>query len=346
MVTKKRERGAAIVESTLVMTTTLLLIFGSISIAIDCYQRIAADSGAFFAAHVYTLNIAEPTSGAYETLAAQKSMSTLANNVAKNMMISSMQAQMQALSVTNRGFALSGDVAYFNQYARHGGVSLIAPQARQALVEQKAYGIFGTLGGLSVNGAGIEPDMQIINPSFDMASKSSYAVSGGESAKYYGTGMDLPPYYFSHNYLGYCTSLVWGVGCNKTWEFRGLGVAEYLTNTNWSGPSVSILDSPGTTPNVFAAMLCHQRVYAYTTTHQFLDNVRPLYGKKNNPKSTTDPVYEETPALKGSQNWKTFPFKLIYAWDAVIADGTSVDPNYQIGTETTNPLAGCENVSG
>lgn len=325
------------------MTTALLLIFGSISIAIDCYQRIAADSGAFFAAHVYTLNIAEPNSGAYETIVAQQSMSTYANNVAKNMMLSSMEAQMQAVSVTNGGFALSSNPAYFNQNSRHGGVSLIAPQARQALVEQKAYGIFGTLGDLSVNGAAIEPDMQIINPSFDIASNASYAVAGGESAKYYGTGMDLPPYYFSHNYLGYCTSLVWGVGCDATWEFRGLGVAEYLTNTNWSGPEVSILDSPGTTPNVFAAMLCHQRVYAYTTTKLF-GSTFPLFDP-NNLASGTDQPYEETPALSAGQNWMDYPTKLIYGWDAVISNGTSVDPNYQIGTEATNPLAGCENVT-
>jgi hypothetical protein len=347
-ISKKRERGSVIVESTLVMSTTLLMIFGSISLAIDCYQRISADSGAFFAAHVYALNIAKPNADAYETPARQASMTTYANNVAKDMMISSMRAQMKFVGVPNSGFSLTGDPTYFDKNSRHGGVSIVTPQAQQALVSQDAYGLFGSIAKFSVTGASIEPDMQIVNPIYDIAGNSSYAVSGGTAAKYFGTGMDQPPYYLSHNYLGYCTSLVWGVGCNQTWQFRGLGVAEYLNDSNWSGPAVSILDSPGSTPNVFSAMLCHQRVYAWTTQHFFNSPSLPAYGMRDpggTANAAADAVWNETPALASNQSWTTYPFKLIYGWDAVIADDTSINSSSQTGAMTSNPLAGCQNVS-
>jgi hypothetical protein len=173
----------------------------------------------------------------------------------------------------------------------------------------------------------------VINPDLNISSNSNYAASTSGN-RYFGTGMDQPPYFFTHNYYLYCTVMVWYGTCNSQEVFLSLGTAEYLDSTNWNTGAPSIAG----TGNMFSAMLCHQRVYAWAAQHLFPDAVRPPYT------SGVTTQYEESYPLANAADWQSHPASLVYSWDHPLPWLYTPPAGGIPGSVQTTPLAGCSNV--
>jgi len=340
------QRGAVLVESTLVTSLTLLIALGGLSVASIGYARVSSDAAAFYAARVYSQAVSVPSLDAYITPASASSSSAIANKLVAQLIPGVYPATMQQVAIQNAGMGTVVDKSYFTQSSRHGGVSIVVPEAQQALVNVQSNGVYGIPSTMTINGVDMEPTMEIVDPDFDITADSTYSANSG-TAKYFGTAMDQPPYYLSRSYVKYCQSgNSWSGYCNMNWEFDSYGMAEYLNSTNISQPNASILMGNPSNPNVFAAMLCHQRVYSYIAQNFFpYANVYPnLPARYVYTKTANDP-YNETQPMPLGATWQQQPFKFLYKWDAYIPNGYQVAAGAQVGTMPLNPLNGCDQVN-
>ena len=339
-------RGTALIETTMVLSVLTLLLFGGLTMAIIGYQQITTDAGSFYAARAYAMALTAPTNSAVEQPADSQTAGAVANAVSNMLFPYIGKATFVKVPVASAGIAAL-PTSYYTQNARQGGVTLVTPQAQQAAITTQTAGIFSTGKPVSVPGVAMEPDAQIINPEFDLNGQNTYSNAvalqkNNAITKYFGTGMDTPPYFFGHNYMLYCTQLVTSSCTGSQLIFRAFGSAETLTSNNWSG-NVTIKQSAGGSPNAFEAMLCHQRVYAEIAQQLFSPAKRPAY---NNLKSVaSNAVFEENPNQAPGSAWKQNPLNLVYAWDHQVNNGANINAASTVGTTPTQPLAGCQYVS-
>jgi hypothetical protein len=339
------ERGAVLVESTLTTSVIMLIALGGLSLASIGYARISSDASAFYAAHTYAQAISIASNDAYLTTASAASATAIANRLVAELIPGNFPATIRQVPIANLGMGAGIDSSYYTPGSRHGGVSLVVPEGQQAFVADQTGGIYGIGSSIGVNGVAMEPTMEIVNPDFDIAGNPSFDSTTG-AARYFGTGMDQGPYYLSHNYVKYCGSRTpWSGRCGTRWKFDAYGVAEYLDSDNIAQPKASVLMGSQGNPNVFAAMLCHQRVYAYIAQNFFppaavYPNLpaRPVYT------STASNPYNEISPMPSGTSWKQQPFKFVYSWDAYIPDGYVVAAGDTVGTMPLAPLNGCYQV--
>ena len=259
-----RQRGAALAEVAVLISFTLLVIFGMLQIILVGYLQIAGDSAVFVAAHQYTLGVTPSTIASAEASMVPKIIATaLTYNAATPNPVST--------------DVFTGVYGNINPNARNGGYSMVRPQNFQvSLGTTEAYnGVLGfntipissgaiegyylmTNSVMNNSGAGPnDPNAEssgVLNPQ----NASPFEPNADTNA----TNMNVPPYYAPTVTMQFCADpwLINGAGfddsCTNPVSYD-LGTAEFLDNNNYTQTNMGV-GLNGT----FQAMASHQRIYA------------------------------------------------------------------------------------
>lgn len=115
---------------------------------------------------------------------------------------------------------------------------------------------------------------------------------------------NVPPYYFTLAFMGYCPVLKFGSSC-PNWELRSLGLAEYLKDDNYN-TSANGIGTSGT----FQTMACHQRIFADLAAAFPVTMPTPSPPQGSNwDETTTGPL--SVAAFNGAS------FRMVYRWDVM-----------------------------
>lgn len=286
-------RGAALVETALVSSLVLMLLFGAVQIAIVGFYQMAADGAAFTNAHqiamIQSISTPDPSQNSSAHTWTQ-------NNILPNAMQGTSTTAAETISAAptppgNLDASLTTQFGLGNQLSRHGGFSLLQSTQLAATVTQTNIAglltLNGTTGNISVTGVAIEPEF--LEMCAHKASSCTDIGAGGNASSsfttknnYFTAGENTPPYMAGFHFLKRCVDQTttdapltvpngWSA-CQNT-EFRSLGLAAELDAYNW-GPSDSnnpnadgvygqTISTAGLGLNgAFRDLACHQRKYA------------------------------------------------------------------------------------
>jgi hypothetical protein len=286
-------RGAALVETALVTSLVLMLMFGAVQIALVGFYQMAADGAAFTNAHQIAMiqSIATPSAG--QNSAAH---TWTQNHILPSAMQGSNTAASEVISAAptppgNLDATLQSEFNLSSQSSRHGGFSVLQSTQLAATVQQSNIAglltLNGTTGNISVSGVAIEPEF--LEMCAHKASSCTDLGVGGNSStsfttenNYFTAGENAPPYMAGFHFMKMCVDQTatdnptqypngWA-GCQNT-EFRALGLATELDAYNWGANDSNNPDADsvygqtittaGTGENgAFRDLACHQRKYA------------------------------------------------------------------------------------
>jgi hypothetical protein len=282
-------RGAAMVETAMVMTTTLLMLFGIIQIGVIGFLQMACDGAAFIAAREY----ANGNTSTYTTVTKRPfpRVGTVAVNQYKPD-ASSVPVNFQESSI----------------YTRVGGASLVQGSHLEATVHASApSGALGvgiaSLSNVDVHGTTIEPQNQFYDDIYDVDAAGYTGSANGVNIFSGSTSQALentPMYYVSEHRLAVCTQASFtATNCPaQSVVLLSLGTAEFLDFDNWNRPNLGVgpYSSTNLASYTFGEMLCHQQQYALAAQNVFKSGSLP----SSSSLSTTN--------VSG-------PIGVIYSWD-------------------------------
>jgi hypothetical protein len=313
------DRGSALAETAIILSFTLLLLFGTMQLALSGYFQMQLDAATFEYAHAYALGVTD-TAGLDQ-------VSQLFPNVPSTSVVFSASSP-----------PLTNEPVNFTQFGqltnRYGGASIIRPQRLNA-VAQLSVSNFGFLSQSTIpfSAADVEGRYRVSNHDDD-AQGAAY-----DSQTVYNTQVDpitvddqnVPPYYFNFGFLFHCDRRPgWGASCPGGSEhLHSLGMAEYLKDGDDTVDGNYDMTTTGVTQGeAFQAMACHQRMYAQIA--QDLPPAKPVYA----PGRFWD---ENSGQTMGGQ---TVSFQLIYSWDqnSIVGAGNGLGR-----TRPLSPLNGCSN---
>jgi hypothetical protein len=266
---RRAPRGNALPETAIMISFTMIMLFGIMQIGLMTYYQASGDAAVFFTAHEYSI-YANPTN------INNSLTSTFPNVVAANVTVNPSQPPNVNDSLFQSVYGCNDEGSCPD--SRYSGYEVVRPQSFQAALQQGPHmaifhGIFG-FNDLPLSSGAVEPLYLITNTVWDNYGTGANANLGtgflnepdaspflsGSSAN----NMNVPPYYTYASVNQYFCSDVWSGGTfsgdscgNPAYWFLGMG--EYLNNANYSANTVGLAANPG---EVFQAMACHQRVYA------------------------------------------------------------------------------------
>ena len=245
MTRRGRSSGAALPESALVISTILLMILGSLRLAIVGYTQVSADAAAFTSARFS--GVGDPN-GATKTATAVSAVQAGDITTAQGL-----PAPAQAPVDYN----LSQDST------RHGGVTMMqAAQVVTTVLKTNLDGLLFGANSISVTSTAIAPQyLDFYSHENVLGQSYNSGAALGSAQNYFTGGENVPPYFVGFHYFEYCeASLESGpwTDCPGTIDFDAIGMAEFLDEDNWARtqPGVTGTDA------VFKEMLCHQNAYA------------------------------------------------------------------------------------
>jgi hypothetical protein len=262
-------RGAAMAETAMVLSFTMILLFGILQVVVIGYLQVAGDAAVFMAAHEYTLGVTQAN-----ITNAEKSM--VPNVIATNVTFTPAPPP----DVDPSPFtSIYGNI---NQSSRSGGYSLVRPQNYQVYLKSAALynGVLG-FSNMPLSSGAVEPYYLMSNsvmnnsgdgPNDPNALSGNYLNPGNASpfepnTDNDATNMNVPPYYAPTRDIEFCSDpyqsepaaaarfFPQGICANPAG--LNLGLAEYLDNDNYALSTMGV-NSGG----VFSAMAGHQRIYA------------------------------------------------------------------------------------
>jgi hypothetical protein len=260
---RHQTRGAAMAETAMVISFTLVMLFSIMQLILLGYFQIAGDAATFIAAHEYTLGVPQSSIASLE----QGMVPAVVANAVT--FIPSPPPSVDASLFTKIYGTMSST-------GRNGGYTLVRPQNFQVALKNANYnGAYGfksiPLSAGAVEGYYLMTNNQMDNagvgPNDDLGDGSVLTVSNSSpflpQSDAVIANMNTPPYYLPSPTMMICTTpwLVHGgqstTGqCSSTPEPWFLGLGEYLSNYNYGDTSV------GTGSNqTFQAMAIHQRIY-------------------------------------------------------------------------------------
>lgn len=266
-------RGAALAETAVVVSFTLIVLFGILQLVVISYLQIAGDAATFVAAHEYTLGVSQ------------------------NTIVQTESSMIPAIIATSVSFTPAppptvDPTLFTNVYGamtsnnRHGGYTMVRPQNFQVYLNQNTgagatatyKGVFGfnntPISSGAVEGYYLmtqnEMDNFGVDPNSDVGGNilnEAYASPFLPQSDAIVANMNTPPYYLPNPIMKICTypwrvtSTVnnFGTQCPSGYASAWyLGLGEYLSNYNYAATG-----GMGTAASqVFAAMAVHQRLYA------------------------------------------------------------------------------------
>ena len=240
-----RWSGAALPESALVISTILLLILGSLRLAIIGYTQVAADAAAFTSARF--TGVGDP------------------NGAAKT---STAVAAVQAGDITTvQGLPVPAqapvDYNLTQDATRHGGVTMM--QAAQVVTTVLKTNLDGLLLGsnpISVTSTAIAPQFLDFYSHENVLGESyNSGAALGSAQNYFTGGENVPPYFVGFHYFENCEVTLesgpW-TNCPGAIDFDAVGMAEFLDQDNWARTQAGVSGADA----VFKEMLCHQNEFA------------------------------------------------------------------------------------
>ncbi|MEO9171211.1 MAG: TadE/TadG family type IV pilus assembly protein [Candidatus Baltobacteraceae bacterium] len=312
-------RGAALAETAVVLSFLLLLLFGTMQLAVAGYFQMQLDAAAFEYAHTYALGATDP--------AALAQVAQLFPNVPTSGIAFS--ASSPPITDQPVNFTPGGQTTN-----RYGGASIMRPQRLNAQATLNVGG-FGFLSAnpIPFSAAAVEGRDMISNHDDDAQG------AGYDSSTVYKTQVNpitqddqnVPPYYFNFGFLFHCSDNPgWGATCSNQ-SLEALGLAEYLKDGNVAvDGNYDVADSGVTAGQTFQAMAFHQRIYAQIAAVLLVNPTKPAFS------GSSSSFWSETSGITVPS--QTASFKLIYSWDVRSAAGKGNGLGRQ---NPLSPLSGC-----
>lgn len=269
-------RGAALVETALVVGVVLIFILGTIQMGVIGYLQMSADAAAFTSARQDVIGVGGGTP--------QTDTAAIFPQVAPSDINFYVHPVPSATVYVDYGYNSSNPaVVAGSANDRHGGATMMQPTLLESqVIKSNAVSILGV--PISPGGSMIEPQWLENGLHFDVANENEGAVDTGFQGNYFTAGENTAPYYLGSGLMQHCRdSQPWpGPNCSTptNTDFIALGMAEHLDDSVWgitagqegtSGTWGTGTATPGASAHVFQQMACHQRHFAQIA--QFLDNV-------------------------------------------------------------------------
>lgn len=302
-------RGAALAETAIVVSFTLLVLFGAIQIALVGFVQTQLDGATFMYSHAWAL-------GSSNTSAIDASLEPIFPSLP-------LSSWNQASDIVTAHPLLTSTTTMPNwtQWGsttqRFGGASILRDQLIQTKGTISVHGLSILGSSINLSGGNVEGKTMVGNHDMDAQGV------GYNSGTVWNTlvnpitqdDQNVPPYYFTFAYMSYCTHAQFtaGGGSCASWYtgggLRSLGLAEYLKDdqTGNAGNYNTSADGIGTN-GTFQAMACHQRIYADLAAAfpTVMPSPSPIPGSN----------YDETSTGPASvAAWNNASFQLVYSWD-------------------------------
>ncbi|MHB8432746.1 MAG: TadE/TadG family type IV pilus assembly protein [Candidatus Tyrphobacter sp.] len=329
-----RVRGAALAETAIVLSFTLLVIFGAIQIALIGFFQTQLDGATFMYSHAAAL-------GSSNYTAIDASLGPIFPSVPMTTWGVSNITDANPLSTNTT--TMPNWTQWGSLTQRFGGSAIL----RSQLVQTKGT---MTVNGLSVLGnsitlsAGNVEGMTMVGNHDDDAQGAGYNSPTVYSSLVNPITQDdqnVPPYYFTFAYMSYCTLSQFssnGSSCSSWYSgggLRSLGLAEYLKDdqTGNAGNYTTSADGIGTN-GTFQTMACHQRIFADLATA--FPSVMPA------PSPIPGSNYDETSSGPASvAAWNGASFRMVYTWDVQGTHGEYPGSKSFANGYPLNPTYGC-----
>ncbi|MBC5828995.1 MAG: hypothetical protein GIW98_02245 [Candidatus Eremiobacteraeota bacterium] len=243
-------RGAALAETAITLSFTLLLLFGTMQIAVFGYVQMQLDAATFQYAHQYAIGVTDP--------AGLNQVAAVFPNVPQSSM------NFQAASAPTTSVPVNF-VQWGQLINRFGGASIMRPQRLQTFSTLTIPGLSPFGNNVTFTSGNVEGRNMISNhddnaQGVDPNSASAY---GSQVNPFSQDDQNVPPYYFTFAFSWYCSAQNFGAGACPSQGMRSLGLAEYWkdgadsVDGNYDNPSSGVA-----TGQTFAAMAFHQRMFA------------------------------------------------------------------------------------
>lgn len=295
--------GSALPETSLIISTILLLMLASLRIGMVGYTQLATDAAAFTNARLN--GIGDPNALSKTTTAVAR--------------VQSVDVSIQQGLPQPAQEPVNYDIG--NDALRHGGVTMIqAAQVVSTVLKSDLDGLLVGSNTFSVTGTSFAPQyLDFYAHENVLGDAQNSAAALGDAQNYFTHGENVPPYFVGFHFMQYCETPLsagpWSECPTADWD--SLGFAEYLDQDNWDRSAAGVVGSDA----VFKEMLCHQNQFAavaaivYTsTTHQAA----------------------ATALTQTQPNVQT-----IYSWDAHSQGGYPPSSYTGPGSFPTTPDAGC-----
>jgi hypothetical protein len=295
--------GSALPETSLIVTTILLLMLGSLRLGLVGYTQLATDAAAFTNARL--TGIGDPNAISKTTTAVGRVQS---GDI-------STQQGLPVPAQVPVNYNITDDTT------RHGGVTMMqAAQVVTTVLKSDLDGLLIGAGPVPVTGTAFAPqylDFYSHQNVLGNATNSSAAL--GEAQNYFTHGENVPPYFVGFHFMQYCETPLdagpWSE-CAAP-DFDALGFAEYLDQDNWNRTQAGVVGSDA----VFEEMLCHQNKFADVAEIAYAATTRAAAAA----------------ALTSTQA----DIQTIYSWDAHSQGGYPPSSYTGPASFPTTPDAGC-----
>ncbi len=299
---KNYTRGAALAETAIILSFTLVMLLGAMQVALLSFYQVQLDGATFLYAQQYA-------AGASNKPVLAGTLQRLFPSIVTANIIESSNTPPntnEPLNYTHWG----------NQTLRYGGAALIRPQrlSTQLTMSTGSLSVLGS--SISLSSGNVDGRLMVGNHDDD-AQGLDYndpAVFSSLVDPLIQDDQNVPPYYFTISDMRYCGSWVsmssYGMCGGKALET--LGLAEFLKDDNY-GDNVADGVGPG---GPFYLIACHQRVYAAIGKFLLANPARPASTKPSDFNGNSD--WNETPSgpmVANSPLMQPYSFRLLYTWD-------------------------------
>lgn len=301
-------RGAALAETAIVLSFTLLVIFGAIQIALVGFFQTQLDGATFMYSHAIA-------TGSSNTSAIDTALGPIFPNVPMGNL---------SESAANPLATDTGGMPNFTQWGsltqRFGGASIIRSQMVTTKASMTVNGLSVLGNSVTLSSANIEGAPMVGNHDDDAqgANYNSSTVYNSLVNPLTVDDQNVPPYYFTLAFMRYCSTFSFGTSCSSNnWGLRELGLAEFLKDDPTGNAGNYNTSADGIGPNgTFETMACHQRIYSD------LAAAFPAAMPAPSPSPGPNNDYDETSTGPSSvAAWNGASFQLVYSWDVLNGSG-------------------------
>lgn len=190
-------RGSATAETAIILSFTLLMLFGTMQIGLAGYYQMELDAASFEYAHQYALGA---------TSAADL---TTVSNLFPDVPPTGVTFTAASPPTTDVPVNYTPSGALIDRY---GGASIIRPtrlQAQTSLNVNKALSFLGN--GITFTGGGVEGEYMVSNHDDDAqgASYDSQTVYNSQVNPLSTDDQNVPPYFLTFAFQWYCSTTTW-----------------------------------------------------------------------------------------------------------------------------------------
>jgi hypothetical protein len=362
------QRGAALVETALVVGVILVMVLGAVQVGVIGYLQMTADAASFVNARQSTIGVASGS-------AADATASIFPQITSSNITTTVVPAPSATVYVDYGYNDSSSSIRTSSVDNRHGGAALMQPSGLQSTVSKSSV---ATILGIpiGVSGSMIEPQWLENGVHYDVANADYGSSTASDfQVDYFKNGENTPPYYVGFNLMEHCQdAMPWApsqTDCvtigTATPDFLALGMAEHLDASNWGIPTQGISGQwgPSATPvtataSTFVQMRCHQAAFAqvanFLASNPDLGTIMSTYFPGSKPVNvvhelradgTGEPIFETM--FKGDDGQPVPSFDSatisaiinIYSWDREVVQGYPPATYTGVGTYPLYPWEGC-----